>query len=273
MHTDFIKSPAVATRVENIGVRRFTHWPNNRVNHALVNLEKMVAAFKRCGLEDDSYSQISELSDDVCEASSEILTAFSQWAQTHLSTCRNNQMHIDRMEQKWSNIYKTVLGCVTDQQFNSSTVLGSVTDQSVVATNPNTHPYCDKLDTWTAQCSSEQCYPYVHDYHYYWNDETLEGTWEEYTCEFTISTVCDPNFVDNIGDDCDYYVRATGGKCQFTPNGNLLKFGVLTAEGFKTALNCPACGCGENGPINMHDRDDSRSLTGEDIKIKKNKKN
>ena len=77
MHTDFIKSPAVTTRVENTGVRRFTHWPDKRVNHALVNLEKMVAAFKRCGLEDDSYSQISELSDDVCEAASEILTAFS----------------------------------------------------------------------------------------------------------------------------------------------------------------------------------------------------
>ena len=186
-------------------------------------------------------------------------------------------MHIDRMEKKWSNIYKTVLGCdlgsatdqpvaVTDQH------VSSVTDQPV-ATNPNTHPYCEKLDTWTAECSSEQCYSYVHEYNYYWNAETLEGNWEDYRCMFTISTVCDPNFVDNHGDDCDWYVKVTEGECQFTPNGNLIDYGVLTAEGFKTALNCPACGCGENGPINMNERDDSRSLTGEDMKIKKNKKN
>ena len=263
MHTDFIKGPEVSTSVIKAGVRRFSHWPNKRVNHALTNLEKMVTAFNRCGLEDDSYSQISELSDDVCEASSEILTAFSQWAKTHLSTCRNNQMHIDRMEKKWSNIYKTVLGCD----------LGSVTDQPVVATNPNTHPYCEKLDTWTAECSSEQCYPYVQTYNYYWNDETMESSFDDFTCEFTLSTECDPNFVDKLGDDCEWYMKATSGKCQNMSNKDMLQFGVLTAEGFKTALNCPVCGCGEIGPINMHDRDDSRSLTGEVMEIKKNKKN
>ena len=187
-------------------------------------------------------------------------------------------MHIDRMEKKWSNIYKTVLGCdlgsVTDQHVSvTDQPVASVTDQLVVGTNPNTHLYCETLDTWSAECSSEQCYPYVHEYNYYFNVETLEGDWEDYKCMFTISTVCDPNFADSHGDDCDWYVEANGGECQLIPNANLIEYGVLTAEGFKTALNCPACGCGENGPINMNERDDSRSLTGEDMKIKKNKKN
>ena len=45
----------------------------------------------------------------------------------------------------------------------------------------------------------------------------------------------------------------------------------MTAKGYKTGLNCPACGCGENGPINLHDRDASRSFTGDFNKIRKNK--
>ena len=183
-------------------------------------------------------------------------------------------MHIDRMEKKWSNIYKTVLGCdlgsatdqpvaVTDQH------VSSVTDQPV-ATNPNTHPYCEKLNGWTAECSSEQCYPYVQTFDYYWNNVTMESSDDEFTCKFTLSTECDPNFADRYGDDCEWYVESTGENCQHAANGELLQYGVLTAEGFKTGLNCPACGCGANGPINMQDRDDSRSLTGEDMKIKKN---
>ena len=42
----------------------------------------------------------------------------------------------------------------------------------------------------------------------------------------------------------------------------MLEYGFLTAEGFKTGLHCPGRGCGDNGPINMNDRDKSRSLTG-----------
>ena len=48
MHSDFINSDAVATKVKNTGIRRVTHWPNKRVAHALNLLAKMKNAFERC---------------------------------------------------------------------------------------------------------------------------------------------------------------------------------------------------------------------------------
>lgn len=250
MHTDFIKGPKVSTRVEKTGVRRFTHWPDKRLNHALTNLTKMVTAFKRCRLEDNSYSQISELSDDVCDASTEILFAFSQWANTHLSTCRNNQVHIDRMETKWSNIYKTALGCGEDQSvvgFNPTvipttvipTTVTSTTVTSTIVTSttgiPITHRFCemlvtDQIGTLTAEpCLPERCYPYIHEDDYFYNYETDLYYYEDFTCEYPISTVCDPNFVDTDGNDCNWYAR-WGKNCERIWNRSLLKYGVYTVE-------------------------------------------
>ena len=218
----------------------------------------MVKAFKRCGLEDDSYSQISDLSDDVCDASTEILAAFSHWAETFLSTCRNNQVHIDRVKTKWSNIYKTALGCAEYQ--------------SVVAINPNTHRFCEYMGSWSAECSPEECYSFVHELDYFYNYETGEDYYEDFTCEFTLSTECDPDFIDRDGYQCDWYENWN--KCAPLPNAALLRYGIPTSEGFKTGLNCPVCGCDENGPISMHDRDDiDQRLTGDDKKIKRNKRN
>ena len=259
MHAEFVNSQSVADQVENTGIRRFTHWPPKRITLALKNFDRMKQAFERCGLEDDSYSQISELSDDVCIASTEILSAFSQWAEAHLSSCRNINVHIHRMETKWSDIYKSALGCGEDQ--------------SVGGTNPNTHRFCEIIDGWTAECSPEQCYPYVHEDDYFYNYDTYDYYYEDFSCEYTVSTVCDPNFVDTYGDDCDWYERNLGYLCEDYTNENFLHYGFLTTEGYKTGLNCPACGCGENGPINMHDREGSRSLTGDDKKTKKNHKN
>ena len=257
MHSEFINSQAVATKVENTGFRRFTHWPTNRVDHALKNLDKFKKAFDRCGSEDNSYSQISELSNDVCDASIEILSAFGKWAKTHLSKCNNNQMHIERMETKWSNIYNRALGCAEDHV-------------SLGGTNPNTHRFCEIIDSWTAECSSEECYPYVHEDDYFYNYETYNYYYEDFACEYTVSSVCDPNFVDKYGNDCDWYESNFGDNCEEYTNDQMLEYGFLTAKGFKTGLNCPGCGCGENGPINMHDRDASRSLAGDDKKTNKN---
>lgn len=72
-----MKSDAVSVKVKHTGIRRLTHWPTKRVTHAMTNLEKLKKAFSRCGSEVDSYSQISKLSNDVCEASDAILAAFS----------------------------------------------------------------------------------------------------------------------------------------------------------------------------------------------------
>ena len=76
-----------------------------------------------------------------------------------------------------------------------------------------------------------------------------------------ISTVCDSNFVDKRGLDCNWHV--TYGRCQKMANafanGEIqlwthewsrdLSHGVMSDEGLMTQFNCPQCGCGENGPI------------------------
>ena len=68
----------------------------------------------------------------------------------------------------------------------------------------------------------------------------------EHTCTYSISTVCNPNFVDKEGRDCD----AQGRYCKWSPRRWFLDKGIMTDEGFMTAFNCPQCGCTEeNGPI------------------------
>lgn len=290
MHSDFIKSEAVASKVKNTGIRRFTHWPTNRVKHAFKSLGKMEQAFHRCGSVDDSYSQISTLSTDVCQASNEILAAFSHWAETHLHECSNYQVHTYRMKKKWNDIYNKVLGCDTNQSVIVSTTESTIdsttanynnmvhasTTSSSLAANLNSHPICDIIDGWTDQCS-EQCYIYVLEDRSFFDYKTLQGHDGDFACELKISSVCDPNFVDINGNDCDWYELpsgAFGDKCLDLSNKRMLEWGVFSvADGYKTGLNCPVCGCDENGPINMSERDHTRNMTGDDKKIKNNSKN
>ena len=224
----------------------------------------MKNAFRRCGSEDGSYSPILTLSSDVCQASGEILSAFSQWAKTHLYACGNNQLHTERMDEKWSNIYNQVLGC--DDDTYTSTTTTFTTRYPPEDGNPNTHRNCEITGGWTAECPPEQCYPYVHEtYDYYYL------SYDDVICEYTVSSVCDPNFVDRHGNGCDSHWYEDFKSCEELSNDSLLYWGIFTtAEGFKTGLNCPSCGCGENGPINMSERVHIRSLTGDLMKTKKN---
>ena len=198
MHSDFIKSEAVASKVKNTGIRRFTHWPTNRVKHAFKSLGKMEQAFLRCGSVNYSYSQISTLSTDVCQASNEILAAFSHWAETHLHECRNYQVNTERMKKKWNDIYNKVLGCDTNQSLIVSTTESTIesttatstasTTSSSWATDLNSHDICDIIDGWTDQCS-EKCYTYVHEDEYFYDYETDEFHIGNFACELKISSV------------------------------------------------------------------------------------
>ena len=239
MHSDFINSEAVAVQVEKIGFRRLTHWPSKRVTHSLENSKKLSNAFTRCGSENNSYLGISTLSEDICEASDEILSAFSQWAETHLSTCKNNQVHIERFNTKWSKIYSKVLGCDENQSTTPPTT------QSISVTNPIPHRFCESFNAWTTDCS--QCYSYKYSDDSFWSDEIYDYYNEDFTCEFSISTVCDPNFRDKLGHNCQWYSM----ECKFIDIKSLIMAGVMSEEGYMTGLNCPACGCGEDGPIHL----------------------
>ena len=130
------------------------------------------------------------------------------------------------------------------------------TTKSTTVANPNTHRFCEVLDGWTSECS--QCYSFTFVDNYFFNDENFNHYYEDFECEFKISTVCDPNFKDQWDQDCDFYAK--NGYCNCTDENNCrlrprtyLQIGVMTDKGFMTGFNCPQCGCDENGPNRFHD--------------------
>ena len=124
----------------------------------------------------------------------------------------------------------------------------------MTVTNPNTHRFCStRGNIFTSDCS--RCYSYVHVDDYFYNYETEDSYYEDHTCEYTLSTVCDPNFVDYFGNNCDWYSNY----CRpgmWNSENHYLGRGVMSYEGYMTGLNCPSCGCGENGPVHIDNRND-----------------
>ena len=118
------------------------------------------------------------------------------------------------------------------------------TTQSMSVTNPNKHFLCEIKDTWT-DCAPGKCYSYVHDDDLFYNYDTNDYHYDDHTCIYTISTACDSNFVDSTGQNCDWYTSRSCRSRQFTW---YLDIGVMTDVGYMTGLNCPQCGCDENGP-------------------------
>jgi len=125
----------------------------------------------------------------------------------------------------------------------STTTTTTITTTTTTQANPNTHRICKIRNTWMP-CSN--CYAYVETDHLFYNYKTFEYEMEEHTCTYSISTACNPNFVDKLGRTCDKLARG----CQKGGYRWYIDQGFLTDSGFMTALNCPQCGCTEeNGPI------------------------
>merc|ERR1712226_1118660 len=81
---------------------------------------------------------------------------------------------------------------------------------------------------------------------YFYNYQTWDYYEELHTCTYSISTKCNPNFVDTNGRNCDKNVRG----CKSGGYRWYIDQGIMTDEGFMTAFNCPQCGCTEeDGPI------------------------
>ena len=157
----------------------------------------------------------------------------------------------------WETRFKSKLSC--PETTTTTTTTTSTTTTSTTTTSTSEYYSCDYIFDYgssTDYCPPEICHTYFHQY-----DEDL-------TCEFTLSSVCDPNFRDRDGDGCGWYED----NCDMD-NASFLIYGVFSStEGMKTGLVCPACGCGENGPIEMHDRQTTRKMMKKsDIKALKNK--
>ena len=71
-----------------------------------------------------------------------------------------------------------------------------------------------------------------------------------------VSESCNPNFViqkdlDDEKRDCDHYYNVGG--CDLKVK-KLIKLGNWNTNGFyETMLQCPQCGCGSEGAVNLND--------------------
>ena len=68
--------------------------------------------------------------------------------------------------------------------------------------------------------------------------------------EIKISKVCNPDFKNTYGQDCDIVICAENAI-------NVLNYAVQAEDGtgWQTPLNCPRCGCQNNNPITLMDFD------------------
>jgi len=226
------------------------------------NTDRMQKSFTRCGTKNsEANNQIDVIydNDNPCQAINQLINGYSMWVDRNIATCKGQKKmsHQENRFKKWKDIFNIDLGCKekdknelsTTQSTTQSTTLST---SQAVAINPNTHHLCEKRNSWI-ECS--ECYTYVHVDDYFYNYETYEEYHGDHTCTYSISTVCDPNFVDAWGHGCDYYAgdsEESSEKCQRGYQW-YLNLGVLTDKGFMTGFNCPKCGCDENGPIRPED--------------------
>ena len=162
--------------------------------------------------------------------------------------CHVEICHIDNENSPCST------GCYEDEA-TTTTSTTTTSTTTTTAAEYNTHRFCEMrgwLHAWSPECLlAKKCYAYVHSDDYFYHDYNSYN--EDWECQFTLSTECDPYFIDNVGDDCNYY----DGRYCHRSNEFMLSYGTISPTGgVMTGLNCPQCGCGEDGPIRMEDRVD-----------------
>ena len=107
----------------------------------------------------------------------------------------------------------------TDQSTTTSTT--STTTTTEQPANPNTHRLCEMRNTWIPNCSN--CYTYVETEDYFFNYETYDSYEEDHICTYSISTKCNPNFVNVYGYNCNdlAYGCESGGYKSYIDQGNM----------------------------------------------------
>ena len=83
-----------------------------------------------------------------------------------------------------------------------------------------------------------------------WN---IHGTSDYYELghSLVVSELCNPNFVDKSGLDCEGYAQNKwcGDRVEL-----LIRYGVLNTNGIlETIRQCPQCGCGDDGAANLNE--------------------
>lgn len=99
--------------------------------------------------------------------------------------------------------------------------------------------------------------------------DTLSYPWfSDYEdTDYTISMVCNADFVNAWEENCEDY--ATNGYCEDDSDDLMVEIGIETENGLETGLNCPQCGCENNNPIKLGERDSDKTLSGSLDEIRK----
>ena len=69
------------------------------------------------------------------------------------------------------------------------------------------------------------------------------------------------------GETCEDY--DTNGFCEDDSDSLMVEIGIETENGLEIGLNCPQCGCENNNPIKLGERDSDKTLGGSLDEIRK----
>ena len=84
----------------------------------------------------------------------------------------------------------------------------------------------------------------VTDYNYDYQELSKGHSWQ-------VSTLCNSDFKNALGADCEDHRPGTTW-CEFAED--LVIYGVVNEHGIlETGLQCPQCGCGADGAVNLND--------------------
>ena len=101
--------------------------------------------------------------------------------------------------------------------------------------------------TTTTTTTGRYWYTFVlpDDFHVYYNNEVSGGQALEF------SKLCNADFVDSDGWNCAEF--AENGFCEDSAD-NMVYYATENADGiWETGLQCPQCGCGDDGAVNLND--------------------
>ena len=184
---------------------------------------------RKCGFFDPDIHTFDYEYDteNACNGIKMIIDGFSKWSENHLSRCNGQK-------------------------------------------NRNHHQ--KRFDKWSGILAEVlDCKEKTNSYSFVFTDELLDyeylGLIIDYEAgeSMEFSALCNPDFTDSDGDDCEFL--SNGGYCDNSAYF-FIKYSTVNEHGIhETGLQCPQCGCGADGAVNLND---VYAEKGRKLSIKKN---